>query len=104
MDTDGAVRESAIANVLARVITDTAVNRRQRVVSHKFTPSAFEVTFLRQRKPGLNVLARRTGVIARRQEIDVLGPAGAQGTSALRVPRKVRALCEIGVSNGVAPL
>jgi hypothetical protein len=50
---------------------------------------------LRQRKPGLNVLARRTCVIAWWQEIDVLGPAGAQGTSALRVPRKVRTLCEI---------
>ena len=43
MDADGAVRESAVADVFAGVITDAAVNRRQRVVPHEFTPSTFEV-------------------------------------------------------------
>jgi len=62
---------------------------------HEFTPGALEVTGLRQRQPRLDILARRAGVVAWRQEVDVLGPARAQGARTFAVAREIRALCEV---------
>jgi hypothetical protein len=78
MNADGAVSDSPVTDVLTGVVADATVNRRQRIVPDEFTPCAFVVTVLRQRKPRLDILARRTGVVARWQEINVFRPAGTE--------------------------
>jgi hypothetical protein len=47
MDADGAVGESAVTDILARVVTDAPVDRWQGVIPHEFAPGAFEIAFLR---------------------------------------------------------
>jgi len=38
----------------------------------ELSPGRFEITALCQRQPGLNVLARGAGSVARRQKIDIV--------------------------------
>jgi len=103
MNAHGTVGEGTITNVFARVVTDAAVNRGQRIVVNQLTPRGFVVSILGERQPRLNILAGRTGVIAGGQKIDVLGSARAQRARTFTVAREIRALCEIGC-NGVVPL
>jgi len=103
MNAHGTVGEGTITNVLARVVTDAAVNRGQRVIFNQLTPRALVVSGLGERQPRLNILAGGAGIIAGRQEINIFRPARAQRARTFTVARQVRALCEIGVQ-GVGPL
>ena len=71
---DRAVEMPAIAAVLARMIADPPMHRRQRVVGDEGPPRFLEAPALRQAEPGLNVLAGGTGMIARRQQVVVHRP------------------------------
>jgi len=73
------------------------VDGGQRVVADQLPPGALEVAGLRQRQPGLDVLSGGAGVVAGRQEIDVLGTLAAQRTRTFAVARQVGALREIGI-------
>jgi hypothetical protein len=85
MDRDRAVELGAIADALARVVADAAVDRRQRVVRDELAPGVLVPAGLHVREPGLDVLARRAAGVARRQQVDVDGPALAHRPRA-RVP------------------
>jgi hypothetical protein len=80
MDRNRAVKLGAVASRLARVIADPTVDGRQRIVGEDGVPSLLVTTGLDQRKPGLNVLARRAAGIARWQQIDVDGSSAADRT------------------------
>jgi hypothetical protein len=99
MNTDSAVRECAVTDVFAGVVADAAVDGWQRIVPHELAPGALEVAGLRQRQPRLDVFAGRARVVAGRQVVDVLGPLATQRACTFIVARKVRALCQIGVSH-----
>ena len=71
VDRDGAVEIGAVANALARVVTDPPVDRRERVVGDQLAPGQLVVAGLRVRQPRLDVLARGAARVARRQQIDV---------------------------------
>jgi hypothetical protein len=71
------------------------VNRRQRIVVDQFTPGSLVLARLCQAQPRLNVFACGTGVIARRQEINVFGATCAERTRTSGVARKVSALGQV---------
>jgi hypothetical protein len=73
MDADGGIQAAAVAMRLTRVVADPAVYRRQRIVFDEFLPGRLEAAFLGEGEPGLDILARRTGMIAGRQQRDVEG-------------------------------
>jgi len=83
VDADGAVEFLAIAVILARMVTDAAVNCRQWIVSHERQPRLAVPALPRVGEPGLNVLASRAGVIAGRQEVDVNRPVRAHRADSL---------------------
>src|SRR5580765_4722115 len=56
---DGAVEAGAVADALARVVADPAVDRRHRVVGGQLPPRAFMVTGLGVRQPRLDVFPGR---------------------------------------------
>ena len=58
------------------------MRRGQRIVADQQFPRAAGIAGLRQREPALDVLARRTGVIARRQQVHVERLAGAERAGA----------------------
>jgi hypothetical protein len=78
MDADAAVEPGAVAGVLARVIADAPVHRRQRVVADERFPGGAKLAGLGEREPSPDVLARRAGVVAGRQQIDIDGPPRAE--------------------------
>ena len=71
MDGDGTVKLGAVAVALTRMVADPAVDRRHRVVLDDRLPRLAEASCRDMRQPGLDVLARRTGVVARRQHVQV---------------------------------
>ena len=71
VNADGAVHLLPIAAILARMIADPAMDGGQWVVRGQNAPGGLIAPRLRLAQPGLNVLAGRTGVVARRQEIDI---------------------------------
>ena len=80
VDRDGAVEQRPVAGVLARVVADAPVDGGERVVGDDRAPRVLEPPRLDVSQPGLDVLARRAGDVARRQEVDVhrlLDPLGA---------------------------
>jgi len=78
VDADRPVEAVAVAAALARVIADPAVDRRQRVVLNNLLPGLAEPAGLGVGEPCLDVLARRAGVVTRRQEVDVHRPASPE--------------------------
>ncbi len=64
------------------MIADPAMRRGQRVVGDQDFPGLAVIAGLRQREPGLDVLAGRAGVVAGRQQIGPNGMAGAERTGA----------------------
>ena len=74
----GAVQLAAIAGAFARMVADPAVHRRHRVVPHQRLPRLAILPGLRQPQPRLDVLARRAGVVAGRQQIDIDRMGGAR--------------------------
>ncbi|MNM38084.1 hypothetical protein D3C81_488320 [compost metagenome] len=67
VDGDGFIHLTAVAGALAGVITDPAMDRRQRVIFDEGLPGRLEAARFGQGKPGLDVLASRTGMVARWQ-------------------------------------
>jgi hypothetical protein len=96
VDADRAVEVRAVAAVLARVVADPAVHRRHRVVRDQDPPRLLEAPALRRGEPGLDVLARRAGVVARRQEVDIDRPLGPERPGPALV-RKIRRPGELEV-------
>ena len=82
MDADGRIQLVSIAAGLARVVADAAMHRGQRIVAHQCFPGLAVFACLRQSEPGLDVFARRAGVVAGRQEIDIDRPTRADRPSA----------------------
>ena len=66
-----ASRLPAVAGALARVIADAAHDRRHRVVRRQRAPGRFVIAGFGVEQPALDVLARRAGVVARRQPVDI---------------------------------
>ena len=79
VDADRLVELAAVAGGLAGVVADPAHDRRQRVVLHQPSPGPLvaRLPLLCLVQPGLDVLARRAGVVAGRQAVDVDGALGA---------------------------
>ena len=82
MGTDRVIPFLPAATVLARVLADVAVHRRQRVVRRHDAPGHLVTPSLLLGKPGLNTLAGWAGMVSWRQEIDIDRPAPAQRTNA----------------------
>ena len=82
VDADRAVQVLAVAAVLAGVIADTAVHRRQRIVHRQNAPGFLVTICLHLGKPGLNILAGGAGMVAGWQEIDIDWPTDAERTRA----------------------
>lgn len=61
---DGFIHPGAVAGALAGVITDPAVDGRQRIFFDQGLPGRFKAPGLGQGEPGLNVFTGRAGVIA----------------------------------------
>ena len=95
VDADRAVELRAVAAVLAGMVADPAVHRRQRVVGGEDPPRLLEAPALRRAEPGLDVLAGGAGVIARRQEVDVDRPLRPERPGPPLV-REVRRAGEVG--------
>jgi hypothetical protein len=64
VDADRGIELAPIAGGFAGVVADPAMNTRHRVVLGQTLPSLLETARLRVRQPSLDVLARRTGVVA----------------------------------------
>ena len=76
---DTAARVPRDCSRFARVIADAAVRRRQRIVLHQRFPGSPVFARLRQREPGLDILAGRAGVVARRQQRHVVRQTRPEG-------------------------
>ena len=72
VDAHGLVEFAAVAGGLAGVVADAAHDGGQRVVLDELAPRRLVVAGLGVVEPLLDVLARRAGVVARRQAVDVL--------------------------------
>src|SRR5579871_6845654 len=83
MNADGSVERLAIAGALTGMIADAAMYRRQRVVAHQRFPGGAKFPRLGEREPGLDRLARRAGIVARREQIDIDRAPRAEWTCAL---------------------
>ena len=66
-----AIEAGTVADALARVVADPAVDRRHRIVGDQLPPRPFMVACLGVGQPGLNVLPGRAAGIARWQQVDV---------------------------------
>jgi len=63
------IEGAAITGILAGVVADPAMHGRHGVVGHQSVPGLAVLARLREREPRLDILARRTSVIARREKI-----------------------------------
>ncbi len=71
VDADGCIELAPIAGGFAGMVADPAVNARHRIVFGQTLPGFLKPARLGVSQPRLDVFARRTGVIARRQQIHV---------------------------------
>jgi hypothetical protein len=72
VDGDGAVELTAVAAALARVVADPTVDGGEGIVCDQRAPRLFVPAGLDVREPRLDVLARRAGLVAGRQQVHVL--------------------------------
>src|SRR5215218_9535397 len=79
VDADRAVNGRAVARALAGVIADPPHHGRQRVVLNERAPGALVIAGFGVKKPALDVFARRAGVVAGRQAVDIDRALGAPG-------------------------
>ncbi len=92
VDRHRAVHLGSVAHGLARVVADPAVDGGEGVVLGELAPGLLVQSLLGQPEPRLDVLARRTAGVARRQQVDVHGPlrrtraGGGARTAADRAP------------------
>ena len=104
-----AVEAGPVADALARVVADPAVDRRHRIVADQLPPRPFVIARLGVGQPGLDVLPGRAARVARRQQVDVdralladrsrAGPAVQQ----IRQRRDVLSLWSQGHSRHATP-
>ena len=87
IDPDRLVNLGAIAGSLAWVIADAAHHRRERIVLREDAPRVLVIAGFGVRQPILDVLARRAGVIARRQAIHIDRPGSAPGACVIEKTR-----------------
>src|SRR5665811_1862871 len=99
----GLIEVGAVASVLARVVADTSVDRRERVVHDELAPRQFLLTGLDQSEPFLDVLARGAGVVARREQIHVHRHAGTDRTHPASSLRQVGTLGDVSLVSHSAP-
>jgi alkylation response protein AidB-like acyl-CoA dehydrogenase len=71
MDRDCSVELRAVAGGFARVVADATVDGRERVVVREHPPGLLVLADPGVRQPALDVLARRAGVVARGQQVDI---------------------------------
>jgi hypothetical protein len=79
VDGHGAVEIGTVARGFAGVVADPPVDGGEGVVERQPAPGGLGVAALDQGQPRLDVLARGTARVARRQEVDVDGPLRADG-------------------------
>src|ERR1039457_7151066 len=95
MNADALIELHAVAGGLARVVADAPHRRRQRVVLDQLAPGRLVVARLGVVEPLLDVLARRAGVVAGRQAMDVVRALVAPGAGLVREARAdVQCDCE----------
>ncbi len=92
VDAHGLVELAAVAGSFTGVVADAAHRGGQRVVAGEQAPGLLVFAGLGVEQPALDVLARRAGVIAGWQSVDVNGPdrapgAGPVGEARARVER-----------------
>jgi hypothetical protein len=80
VNADGLVQLAPVAAFLAGVVADAAHDGRQRIVFHQSLPGRGIVATFGVIEPLLDVLAGRTGVVAGRQAIHIVGPQRAPGS------------------------
>ena len=90
VDADRGIELAAIAGGLAGMVADPAVDTRHRVVLGQTLPSLLETARLRVRQPSLDVLARRTGVVAGGQQIHVDRPLDALRADVALLVRQIQ--------------
>ena len=79
IDADRLVDLRTVAGGLAGVIADAPHHGGQRIVLREHAPGVFVIAGFGVVEPGLDILAGRAGVIARRQAVDIDRPHGAPG-------------------------
>ena len=83
VDADRAVELGAVAAGFAGMIADAPMHGGKRIVAQDRPPGLPVISGLGEIEPGLHVLARRTGIVAGRQKIDIDRPLLADGTGPL---------------------
>ena len=84
----------SITACLAGMVTGSAVRAWERISVYEFAPGGFEISIPGMGQPALDILARRAGMIARRQVIDpdrMLAPDRADAFAG----RVLKDACEI---------
>ena len=84
VDAHGRVHLGAVAGALAAVVADPAHDGRERVVLHEHAPGLLVLAGLGVKQPGLDVLAGRALVVARRQPVQVDRARGAPASGVVR--------------------
>ena len=90
VDGNRAIEARAVAVALTRVVTDPSVDRGERVVGNQCPPRTLVVAVLDLSQVALDVLPRRTGRVARREQVDVHRSIGPDRAGARVTVREVR--------------
>src|SRR5262249_54317258 len=96
----GGASPGPVADALAGVVADPAVDRGQRVVGDELPPRLLVPARLGVRQPGLDVLAGRAARVAGRQQVDVDGTALAHRPGPPAPVQQIGQRCHIG---GIPP-
>jgi hypothetical protein len=84
IDAHGFIKTGTVTSTLAGMITDAPHCSRQGIILHDLAPSRFIITLFSITEPGLNVFSGRTGMIARRQTIQVDWAFGSPGSRLIK--------------------
>ena len=87
IDADGDIENRPIASGFAGVIADASHAGGQRIVSRQRAPGRFVVAGFGVAQPALDVLARRAGVVAGRQTVDIDRPFRAPASGVVELAR-----------------
>ncbi len=106
VDAHRAVHFLAIAMALARVVADSTVHGRHGIVPHQHLPGLLVCAFLGVGEPGLDVLSRRTGVVAGGEQVHVERALRANRAGPLAMLGQIRRTRDIagpGAAHWVSP-
>ena len=95
MDRHRSVELGPVADALARVVADPAVDRGQRVVGDEFAPRLLVPSRSRMREPGLDVLPGGAARIARRQQVHVHRAASPNGAGPRGAVEQIGQRCDV---------